>query len=221
VRERGDWDRHFPTPSGRFEFFSSALEKKLREIGSAAGEADDKDALRRGCERLGLVASGDEACLPHYEPPREAGEGDVALLPFRPITARGRLGVTSPMVMEMFGYAVLSGWETWIELIPETASELDVADGDLVAVQTARGAIEAVARVRPGATPGAAHVALGLGQRAPTTASTTVGSNPMEVLESAVDRLSGGLSTASSRARLRLVRRRRHGGPAPLLEEEA
>lgn len=220
VRERGDWDRLLPTPSGRFEFFSTALERRLREIGAAAG-ADDDEALERGCAVLDLDASGDEACLPHFEPPREMGEGEVVLLPFRPITARGRLGVTSPMVMEMFGYAVLSGWETSVELVPETAEELAVADGDRVAVETERGAIEAVVRVRPGAAPGAAHVAVGLGQRSPSDDAEIVGANPMTVLEPIADPLSGRLSTVSSRARLRLVRRRAHGGPAPLVGEEA
>lgn len=222
VRERGDWQRLFPTPSGRFEFFSSALERRLSELGR---DADDtlgpEEAVDRGCAVLGLEASGDEACLPHFEPLREAGDGDVVLIPFRPITARGGHGVLSPMVMEMFGHSVLSGWETWMELAPETAAGLGFADGDTVAVESERGAIEAVVRVRPGAAPGAAHVALGLGQTGLGAVPRPIGANPIELLARVPDPLSGVLSTASSRVRLRLVHRRAHGGPAPFIEEES
>jgi len=218
VRERGDWSRLFPNASGRYHFFSPALEQRLIQIGGAEGEPDLGDALDRGCVRLGLGVSGEEACLPHFEPPRETGDGELLLVPFRPSTARGRLGATSPMVLEMFGYPVLTGWETWLELVPETADELDLGDGDRVSVETARGAVEAIVRVRPGSSAGVAHVALGLGRRAPTSPTETIGSNPLALIEPAVDPLGGMLSTGSSRVRLRLLRRRPHGGPAPYVE---
>ena len=80
-----------------------------------------------------LEAPADEACLPHFEPPVGVGEGDLWLSLFRPVTARGRLGVASPMVLEMFGYPFLDGWRTWAEIAPETAHDLHLADGDEVA----------------------------------------------------------------------------------------
>lgn len=214
VRSRGDWARLTPTPSGRFEFFSSALERRLREIG-ASDAAADADALGRGAVALGLEAEGDEACLPHFEPPREEGEGDLQLVPFRPITARGRLGVTSPMLLEMFGHTLLSGWETWAELSPETADELDLEDGDRVAVESTRASVEAVVRVRPGNAAGVVHVPLGLGHTEPLGASGEIGSNPVAVVEQVSDPLSGRAALGGTRVRLRLLERRRHGGPAP------
>ncbi|MGB6366974.1 MAG: molybdopterin-dependent oxidoreductase [Thermoanaerobaculia bacterium] len=197
VRAQGDWARLFRTPTGRYEFFSRTLERGL-----AAGEFD---------------VDGDEAYLPHYEAPRESGEGELALVPFRPLTARGQLGVTSPMVLEMFGYPVFSGWQTWVELAPETAHELDLEWGDLVEVESDRGVIAAVVRVQPGATPGTVHIPLGLGHREPFGAGGGVGANPVELLDPVPDQLAGTLALSSTRVRLRLLRRRPHGGPPPVL----
>jgi anaerobic selenocysteine-containing dehydrogenase len=216
VQPRGDWARHFATPSGRYEFFSRTLERRLRELG---GTGEDKSSaeeeLARGIERLGLTASGDEACLPHHEPVAGAEAGELTLLPFRPITARGGLGVTSPMVLEMFGYTAFSPWQTWAELSPETAHELDLEDGDEISIESDRGEFEAVVRVRPGAVDHAVHVPLGLGHDPSFSMAGGIGANPIEVMSPARDPLSGALSRASTRVHLRLVKRRKRGGPAP------
>ncbi len=218
VHAEGDWPSHFPTSSGRFEFFSLTLERRLLEIGDADSEGAEsgEEALRRGAAALDLEATGDEACLPHFEPLRLAGEGELLLVPYRPITARGGLGVVSPMLLEMYGYFVLSGWQTWAELSPETARELDLRDGDRVSLESDRGAIEAVVKVRPGSLPGVVHVPLGLGRRETMGAGAGVGSNPLASLAPVRDPIAGTLSLTSTRVRPRLLERRRHGGPAPM-----
>ncbi|MGD8329473.1 MAG: molybdopterin-dependent oxidoreductase, partial [Acidobacteriota bacterium] len=138
VRAPGNWDRLFATDSGRFEFWPQELERRLTAI---AGDAEDGHPLAAAIAALGLAADPESVCLPHFEPPRFAGEGESVLHPFRPITARGSLGRYSPMVMEMFGYSVLSGWKTWAELAPETAAALGVGDGDRVELVSDRGSI--------------------------------------------------------------------------------
>jgi anaerobic selenocysteine-containing dehydrogenase len=218
VVPRGDWARLFPTPSGRYEFFSQTLEQHLRTVGARGADSDggDRVALQRGIVAIGSGVEGDEALLPHFEPPVTAGEGDVLLIPFRPLTGRGPLAAVSPMVMEMFGYPFLDGWQTWAEIGVETAHELDLGDGDIVAVESDRGAIEAVVRVVPAAVPGTVHVPLGLGHDQDVGVGRDIGSNPLAIVNPVRDGLSGGLSTASSRVNLRLILRRPHGEPAPL-----
>jgi len=218
VSTRGDWARFFPTPSGRFEFFSQVLDRHLREIGGMNAEAgtSEEGALERGIAAIGSQVDGEEVCLPHFEPPASTGAGELQLLPFRPITARGRLAAVSPMVMEMFGYPFLDGWQTWAEIASETAHDLDLGDGDVVAVESGRGSIEAVVRVHPAAVPGTVHVPLGLGHDQPLGVAENIGSNPIEIVDPIRDSLSGALALTGSRIRLRLVRRRPHGGPAPL-----
>ncbi len=209
VHARQDWARLFPTESGRYEFFSRALERHLRERGG--GEA----GLAAGIAELGLAAEGDEACLPHFEPPRLDGEGELVLVPFRPITGRGRLAVVSPMVLEMYGYPVLSGWQSWVELAPETAHQLHLEEGDRVAVESAHGSIECVVRVEPRATPGAVHVPLGLGHERLGIAQG-VGANPLTVLAEVAEPLTSAAALVSTRVRLSRIARRARGGVRPL-----
>jgi anaerobic selenocysteine-containing dehydrogenase len=218
VRSRGDWQRIFPTPSGKFEFSSQKLEQRLIEVGGGGegGEVAPRQALERARTSLGIGAGIDEVCLPHFEPPIFQGEGEVVLVPFRPITARGSLASISPMLMEMYGYPLLTEWQTWIELAPQTAHELHLGDGDEVAVEADETSFEAVVRIQPGSTPGVAHVPVGLGHRETFGAGGGVGANPLEVLSESRDSLSGRRSLATTRVRLRLIRRRPHGEPAPL-----
>ncbi len=218
VPARGDWARLFRTPSGRFEFFSQTLERHLRDVGgmTADVEMSEEEALERGIAAMGSQVDGDEVLLPHFEPPIASGAGELQLLPFRPITARGHLAAVSPMVAEMFGYPFLDGWQTWAEIGTDTAHDLDLADGDLVAVESDRGSIEAVVRVHPAAVPRTVHVPVGLGHVQPGGVADGIGSNPIEIVEPIRDNLSGVLSTTSSRVSLRLLRRRPHGGPAPM-----
>lgn len=207
----------FPTPSGRFEFYSISLEARLRAVGAAASgvDATSDEALGAGIDTLGLQADVAAVCLPHFEPPRASGAGEVTLVPFRPLTARGRLGTQSRMLMEMFGYPLLSGWETWAELSTEMAHELDLGDGDEVTIESDVGVIEAVVRVRPGASAGTVHVPVGLGREAPGPAMG-IGANPLSLLDVVHDPLSGARSLTGTRVRLRLLKRRALGGPAPM-----
>jgi anaerobic selenocysteine-containing dehydrogenase len=216
IHSQGDWTRLFPAESGRFEFFSRALERHVVGLGASGSPDDPAAALAAGTRALGLVAEGDEACLPHFEPPEASGEGDLVLVPFRPMTGRGDLGTSSPMVLEMYGHTNLSGWETWAELGPQTAHELDLNDGDRVAVESDRAVAEAVVRINPGTGPGVVHVPLGLGHSGPRGLAGGRGSNPTTLLLPVPDTLSGRLSTTSTRVRLRLLERRPYGGPAPL-----
>lgn len=218
VSGRGDWARLFVTPSGRFEFFSQTLEQELKVAGAGVGEPgmSEREALERGIAAVGSRVEAEEALLPHFEPPETSGEGEIVMIPFRPLTARGSLATASPMVMEMFGYPFLDGWQTWAEISAETAHDLHLGDGDIVALESDRGAIEAVLRVHPAAVPGTVHVPVGLGHEEALGVGKGIGSNPMKIVTPVRDRLSGALSTGSTRVNLRLVRRRPHGEPAPM-----
>jgi hypothetical protein len=217
VQSEDDWVRLFQTPSGRYEFFSQDLERRLHDLGASEGDdsLNHQAAVTLGARFLGLQAYGDEVCLPHYEPPQESGEGELVLVPFRPITMRGNLGTSSAMLMEMFGYPVMSGWETWAEITEKTAHELDLGDGDIVALESERSTIEAVVRVMPTGSPDVVHVPVGLGFDDERARGGRVGSNPIELVVPLPDVLSGELSLSSTRVRARLIERRPHGGAAP------
>ncbi|MDP2956483.1 MAG: molybdopterin-dependent oxidoreductase [Longimicrobiales bacterium] len=218
------WSQTFRTPSGKFEFWSQTLERDLSALGggSAAGSGSGaEEALQRGIDVLQIGAQADEVCFPHHEAPLEAGEGDFRLVTFRPITARGGLGVTSAMLMEMFGHTQYSGWETWAEISPETAGELGLNDGDIIEFRTEGAAAQVVLRLQPGGMPGVVYIPIGLGRHGDIGPAGGVGFNPVELLTPMHDPLSGALVLNGARGQLRLVSRRPHGGPAPLPEGRA
>jgi anaerobic selenocysteine-containing dehydrogenase len=214
VRPREDWEGLFATDSGRYEFWSRGLQRRLAELGAAGGDLGaDQDPLALAIDVLGLDGDAESVCLPHFEPPRLAGEGELTLHPFRPLTARGNLGRYSPMVLEMFGHSVMTGWRTWAEISPETAAELDIGDGDLVELESDQGVIEAVIHTYPSSLPGVVHVSVGLGHT--LRDHGVIGSNPMTALLAVRDPVSGSLSESSTRVRARLIERRSHGMPSP------
>ncbi|MBI4561775.1 MAG: molybdopterin-dependent oxidoreductase, partial [Candidatus Rokubacteria bacterium] len=80
----GDWARVLRTPSGKFEFYSQALRRQVEARARAQGRTP---AEFLGA--LGLSVRDDRAFLPHYEPPRLAGDEPsfpLVLLPFRLLT---------------------------------------------------------------------------------------------------------------------------------------
>ena len=163
----------------------------------------------------GIEVGEDEACFPHHESVPQVGDGEVRLMTFRPLTARGSLGVSSAMLLEMFGHTQLSGWETWVEVPPETAHELGLEDGDIVRLESETGRMELVVRLQPGGVEGVVHVPLGLGHASQVGPSAGIGTNPVPLLSGIRDPVSGVLSMNGAPGRIRLLRRRPHGGPAP------
>jgi len=192
-----DWDAAFATPSGRFEFYSRELERRLGEAFPGEGELD------RFLEESGVRARGDELCLPHFEPPRFVGEPadyPLVLLPYRPINhAEG--GVRHLAVLrELPGAGRLDGWKEWIEISPRDARELGVHDGDEVQVESPAGSRRLHARIDAGTRPGTLGLPLGYGLWPAPDDEQTGG---WGLVASASDPLAGILAIHGTRARVK------------------
>jgi anaerobic selenocysteine-containing dehydrogenase/Fe-S-cluster-containing hydrogenase component 2 len=173
----------FPTPSGKLEFWSDALEAKFAQLGLSA-------LPEFYSEREQLVD------LPYME--LVDGDADEGVLsPFcRPDTscARGRIrdatadGPGAMLRAQGFDTELVTGrppaahfhslthyfWqaqEMWPDLYcqihPQKAATLGIADGARVRVETAHGAIDAVAWVQAGIRASAVFIPIGWGERQP------------------------------------------------------
>ena len=196
----GEWDRIFQTPSGRFEFYSTTLERALAE--AVQGDEAKLDAMLTD---LKLAARGDRAYLPHFEPPRRAGdEGEYPLqlhvMRLMPLS-EGR-NAEQPFLQEIVGPHVHVRWDSWVEINPQTARALGIADGDPVWVESAVGKVETQARLYPGAMPGVVNMPANLGHTQGRWAKG-IGANPMELAANEHDRLAGLAATAAIRVRVR------------------
>jgi anaerobic selenocysteine-containing dehydrogenase len=78
-------------------------------------------------------------------------------------------------------------WQSWVEIHPETAHDLGVQDGDVVTVRSAVGEVQALVYTHHGIEPETVAMALGQGHDAYGRFAQGRGSNPIRLLDTAVD----------------------------------
>ena len=93
-------------------------------------------------------------------------------------------------------------WQTWVELNPRLAEQLGLREGDIVAVETPHGRVEAPVYVNPAASPEVVGMPLGWGHAGYGRWAEGRGVNPMAILTPLVDEATGALAYAATRARL-------------------
>lgn len=198
------WAEALRTPSGRFEFYASRIKTRLEAV---RAEGEPLDAL---LSELQIEARGDEAFLPHYEPPRQ--HGDREEYPFLLNTykmmarAEGR-GANQPWLQELGGVHVGESWRTWLEINPARAKELGIGDGDLVWVESVRGRLPRPVRARhyPGARPDVVNMPFDQGHRGYGHWAEQIGANPNEILVRDDERLSGMATYFGTRVKVTRV----------------
>lgn len=197
--EFGRWGRVFHTPSGRFEFYSQTLRQRLETL---RGERDWEAWL----DDLGVLARGDVVFLPHYEPPRFVGGEDefpFFLNTYKLMThAEGR-GANAPWLQEKLGLHVKRRWKTWVEINPESAARLGIADGDWVWVEShLKRRIRLQAVLYPGARPDTVNIPFEQGHRGYGRWADGWGENPNWIIADAYDALAGTAAWFATRVKV-------------------
>jgi len=141
------WERAFQTPSGKFEFYSQALEK-LTPAGQTRGK------------------SSDSVFLPYYEAP--SWQGEESLFPFylnvfEPLTFSALLNSNQPYLYEHITPHLPVQWQSWVEIHPEQAHKLGIKEDDWVWVESVLGKIKIKAKLYSGTLPEVVSIPLGLG----------------------------------------------------------
>ena len=195
----GQWGRVFNTPSGKFEFYSQTLNARMAQL---RGEQSWDDWL----DELGISSRGDAVFLPHFEPPRFAGdEGEYPfyLNTYKLMThAEGR-GANAPWLQEKLGLHVKRSWKVWVEINPESAAQLGIADDDWVWVESPLGErIKLQAVLYPGARPDTVNVPFEQGHRAYGRWAEDRGANPNWIIADEYDRLAGTAASFATRVRV-------------------
>ncbi|MBI4230772.1 MAG: molybdopterin-dependent oxidoreductase [Planctomycetes bacterium] len=159
----GQWEGAFPTASGKFEFFSQAIEKRL------AAAFPDASSMEAWLVAQGVQTRGDDLCLPHWEPPQFAG-GEVDY-PFLLVAYRGVAyaegGIRHLPRLRELPSAGRDAWRERVELNPSDAHRLGIRGGDGVRVETPAGRRRLTAFLHPGVRPGTAGLPLGYGEWPP------------------------------------------------------
>ena len=174
----GAWERVLKTPSGKFEFYSQTLARW------SAGHSEL-------AHTAGLDAGDDRLCLPHQPRVAAAPPGyPLLLMPVELLPLSGGEGGHLPYLQQIAGPHLFESWESWLEIHPETAKRLRIADGDTVWVESKRGRAKVRARLYEGARPGVVHLPLGYGHTAGSSWARR-GVNPLDLIEERYDPVAG------------------------------
>ncbi|RME82257.1 MAG: hypothetical protein D6775_11380, partial [Caldilineae bacterium] len=149
------------------------------------------------------VFSGDGGAYPYYlqpVPSTSFGDGRHAGLPWLQETPDGM---------------TTASWETWVEINPETAAELGIAQNDVVKVISSFGEIEAIAYLYPAIRPDTVAVPVGQGHTELGRWARNRGANVNQILADTTAADSGHWAWMSTRVRLERVGSQRQ---LPVLE---
>jgi len=204
----GDYQHEFRTESGKFEFHSKMLEKKLTELARKKAENEGltyEEAYEELLSSLGISARGTEVFLPHFEQPQFVGEEEhypLILVTYKTIMhAEGR-GANAPWALAAYAPYIRWGWKNWIEIHPAKAGELGVKTGDKVVVESVNGKLVTRAVVRETASPDIVAMPFGIGRSAYGRWASKTGVNVNEVLAETREKLSGSAGFFSTRVRI-------------------
>jgi len=165
------------TPSGKFEFYSTALQRLVEE--AVRREGDRAPFVRA----LGGLDRGDLLYLPvvAIPPAPEPGVFPLRLNTYRLVTRPPGGGRNQPWLLEQPSVHVRASWHGWVEIHPTTAAALGIRDGDWVWVESAKGRIKLKARLYPDTRPDVVHVPLFGGE----------GPNPNDLIRNETDPFRG------------------------------
>lgn len=149
---------------------------------------DWKRILRTPSERFEFRA---ELVAPEPEPSSALADGRLTLLLFEPLPIAGGTGAEYPFLQAILDPGHEGRRETWMEIHPQTAAALGIADRDWVQVASDRAAISVRARVSPRVVTGVVAIPVGLGKHGGGRWARGLGANPLRLLSQARDPLCG------------------------------
>jgi anaerobic selenocysteine-containing dehydrogenase len=202
---------NFATVTKHFEFYSETLKKAL---GDHAGK--HKITVDEALQAAHYTAKGEQAFVPHYEPP--AFSGDEGAYPLLFVDYKSRLnreGRSANCTWYQEFKAVDPGdqrWDDVVKINPVDARRLGIAEGDRVRVSSPVGEVEVKAHLWEGVRPGTVtkcygqgHYAYGRVAAKDFAARTPRGGNNNDIMPAEYERLSGS-SARHGYTRVRVVK---------------
>jgi anaerobic selenocysteine-containing dehydrogenase len=147
--------------------------------------------------------AGPSPTLP--EPASFAGDAAQYPLLFQPYLSQqfhDGAGANLPWLQELPDPASSSIWGLPVEIDPQLAAHLHVANGDMVRVESPHGWFEAPAYLHPGAIPGVVSMPIGDGHAHYGRYASGRGANPLSILAPVWEKSTGALALGGTRVRL-------------------
>ena len=93
-------------------------------------------------------------------------------------------------------------WSSWVEINPQTAERLQIAQGDLVEITSTQGSLRAPAMIFPGIAPDVVAMPVGNGHEVFTRYASGRGVNPMTIIAPVSEADTGSLAWAATRVKI-------------------
>jgi molybdopterin-containing oxidoreductase family iron-sulfur binding subunit len=110
-----------------------------------------------------------------------------------------------PWLQELPDPLTTAMWCSWVEMNPQTAESLAIADGDIVEVASAHGAVRAPVFLSPGIGPDAIAMPVGQGHEKFTRYASGRGANPLAILAPVAEAATGQLAWSATRVKVTKV----------------
>jgi anaerobic selenocysteine-containing dehydrogenase len=107
-----------------------------------------------------------------------------------------------PWLQEMPDPLTSAMWSSWVEINPQTAERLQLAQGDLVDVTSSQGTVRAPVMIFPGIAPDIVAMPVGQGHETFTRYASARGVNPIAILAPSVETDTGVLAWAATRVKI-------------------
>ena len=168
--------------------------------------AEEVAPRRRRCRLPGCACNQQSANQPAMHPP-SFFDGDAAQYPFhfppyaslRSATDRRRI---CPWLQELPDPMTSAMWSSWVEINPQTAERMGVAQGDLIDVTSTQGTLRVPAMISPGIAPDVVAMPVGQGHETFTRYASGRGANAMSILAPLTEPETGALAWAATRVKI-------------------
>ncbi len=205
--------------------YEEFLKEQLRPlVGRAGGSIETNDfnqfwnqALENGgwwetTARSAKTSTGTAVKPAAYEPPQLDGNEDTYPFHLQPYASQSFIDgrhANIPWLQEMPEVLPTARWGSWVEINPQTAERLGIREGDLLAVASAHGKVEAPALIYPGIAPDMVAMPMGQGHKHLGRYAKDRGVNPAAILAPLTEPETGALAWAATRVQIKKIGRGR------------
>ncbi len=132
----------------------------------------------------------------------DAEEYPLMLHPYLSVLLGDGSGASLPWLQGSPDPLTTVSWQTWVEINPHTADELDLEDGDVVRIESPHGAIEALVVRFPAIRPDTVAIPVGQGHSDFGRYAKERGSHPLKLIGAETDATGNHLAWANVRVKI-------------------
>ena len=174
--------------------------KTAEEVAKSAGQPPVAGRQPAGASPVPNAKSAAKFAEPVFD--GEASQYPFHFLPYASLQFGDGSSAHLPWLQEMPDPLTSAMWSSWVEINPQTAERLQLAQGDLVDVTSSQGTVRAPVMIFPGIAPDIVAMPVGQGHGTFTRYASGRGVNPIAILAPATEPETGALAWAATRVKI-------------------